>query len=62
MIPIHKDLLLDHEYTIVEINDRTLINDWLIETFGRQGDRWFYAGNKIYFRDERDWMWFELRT
>ena len=49
------------EYHVVEVNDRTLIHDWLVETFGRQGDRWFYNSNKIYFKDEKDWMWFELR-
>jgi len=62
MIPLHADLLLDHEYTVVEVNDRTLIYDWLIESFGRPGKRWFCVGNKIYFRDEKDWMWFELGT
>jgi len=62
MIPLHANLLLEHEYTVVEINDRTLVHDWLVESFGDPSTRWFYNGNKIYFRDERDWMWFELRT
>jgi len=62
MMPLHANLLLDHEYTVVEINDRTLVHDWLVESFGNPGIRWFYNGNKIYFRDERDWMWFELST
>ena len=62
MIPLHANLLLEHEYTVVEINDRTLVHDWLVESFGNPGTRWFYNGNKIYYRDERDWMWFELST
>ena len=62
MILLHKDLVLDHEYHVVEINDRTLIHDWLVDTFGPAGSRWFYNSNKIYFRDERDWLWFEIRT
>jgi len=53
---------MTHEYHVVEVNDRTIIHNWLVETFGRPGQRWFCNGNKIYFRDERDWMWFELRT
>jgi len=32
MIPLHANLLLDHEYTVVEINDRTLVHDWLVES------------------------------
>jgi hypothetical protein len=35
---------------------------WMIETFGPAGTRWWHYNNRIYFRDERDWMWFELRT
>ena len=62
MIPLHFDLLSDHEYTVVEVNDRTLVHDWLVETVGRPGTRWFYNGNKIYFKDEKVWIWFELRT
>ena len=62
MMPLHNGLVLDHEYHVVEVNDRTLIHNWLVETFGRSGQRWFCNGNKIYFRDEQDWMWFELRT
>ena len=62
MIPLHPNLVLDHEYHVVKINDRTLIHDWLVETFGLPGSRWFHYNNKIYFRDEKDWMWFELAT
>jgi len=34
----------------------------MVETFGPAGTRWWHNNNKIYFRDEKDWMWFELRT
>jgi len=37
MIPLHPNLVLDHEYHVVKINDRTLIHDWLVETFGLPG-------------------------
>ena len=36
--------------------------EWLINTFGHaHKKRWFIVGRAIYFRYERDWMWFELR-
>jgi len=35
---------------------------WMVETFGPAGKRWWHHNNRIYFRDERDWMWFELAT
>jgi hypothetical protein len=62
MIPLHNNLLLDHEYHVVEVNSTAPIYTWLVETFGPAGQRWFSTNNKIYFRDEKDWMWFELRT
>jgi len=62
MIPLHNDLLTDHEYHVVEVNDTAHIYSWLVETFGPASKRWFSTSTKIYFRDERDWMWFELRT
>ena len=61
MIPFHSDLLFDHDYHVVEVNNVGYIYEWLVETFGPAGKRWFSTNNKIYFRDERDWMWFELR-
>jgi len=52
-----------HEYHCVEVNNiPTHILVWLVETFGPAGDRWWNVNNKIYFREEKDWMWFELRT
>lgn len=62
MIPLHDNLVLDHEYHVVEVNDVNIIYSWLVETFGPAGKRWFSSNTKIYFRDEKDWMWFELRT
>jgi hypothetical protein len=62
MMPLHKDIVLDHDYHCVEVNDTRIIYSWLVETFGPAGKRWFSSSNKIYFRDEKDWMWFELRT
>jgi hypothetical protein len=62
MIPLHNGLILGHEYHVVEVNDVSIIYKWLIETFGPAGKRWFSSNTKIYFRDEKDWMWFELRT
>lgn len=63
MIPLHNDLLLDHEYHCVEVDKvPTNILAWMVETFGPMGSRWFYHNHKIYFRDEKDYFWFELRT
>jgi hypothetical protein len=54
---------MTHEYHCVEVNTvPTNILVWLVETFGPAGDRWWHVNNKIYFREEKDWMWFELRT
>ena len=63
MMPLHNDLILDHEYHCVEVNQvTTSVLVWMVETFGPAGKRWWHHNNKIYFRDERDWMWFELAT
>jgi hypothetical protein len=51
------------EYHCVEVEyvpTSTLI--WLVETFGPAGSRWWHWNNKIYFRDEQDYFWFELAT
>jgi hypothetical protein len=63
MMPLHNGLILDHTYDVVEV-DRitpeliTLLND----TFGPAGPRWWISNYKIYFRDEKDYIWFELKT
>jgi hypothetical protein len=52
-----------HEYHCVHVDTvPTYILAWMVETFGPAGTRWWHNNNKIYFRDEKDWMWFELRT
>jgi hypothetical protein len=63
MIPLHNNLILEHTYHCVHV-DRipTPVLVWLVETFGPAGKRWWHSNNKIYFRDEKDWMWFELST
>jgi hypothetical protein len=54
---------IGHEYHVVEVNDVRYVYDWFVETFGPAGTRWFTTEDrKIYFRDEKDWMWFELAT
>ena len=35
--------------------------DWLRDTCGDDGERWFLRSNWIYFRDPRDHMMFLLR-
>ena len=63
MIPLHKDIILDHEYHVVEVDAITTgVIVWMVEKFGPVGKRWWHHNNKIYFRDEKDWMWFELST
>jgi hypothetical protein len=35
---------------------------WLIKTFGHTNEgRWFIVNRSIYFKYERDYLWFELR-
>lgn len=69
--------ILDHELAIPGNNPSVEFNvvhttgigsdviEWLAETFGHETVnepiRWFIVGRSIYFRYERDWMWFELK-
>ena len=62
MMLLHNNILLNHNYHVVEVNNVSIVYEWLIETFGPAGTRWFTTNSKIYFRDEKDWMWFELAT
>lgn len=50
------------EYDVIEVEPMTteLIDD-LVKTFGPQGPRWFVHGQKIYFRDPKDYFWFEMK-
>ena len=54
---------LGHEYHVVELSTipRNL-REWMTENFGPEQDRWFLWHNKIYFKEERDYFWFELKT
>ena len=61
MIPLHTGLKLEHTYDVVEVDFVTTeLFDWLNKSFGPPGERWFFANNKIYFSQEKDYMWFEL--
>ena len=62
MIPLHKDLLLDHTYDVIEVGgDVKSAFEWCTETFGSPGNRWFFSNYKFYFKHEKDAMWFELK-
>ena len=58
-------ILIDHEYTVVElhnINPPDEMFAWLQIQFGPgNGTRWFYKHPKLYFADRRDHMMFILR-
>jgi hypothetical protein len=55
--------MLDHTYDVVEVDQITTeLIDFLNNNFGPPGARWWISSYKIYFRDEKDWMWFELAT
>ena len=62
LIP-HAEIVANCEYHCVHVDTvSTSLLVWMVETFGPAGKRWWHYNNKIYFRDEKDWMWFELRT
>jgi hypothetical protein len=61
MMPAQAEL--NHTYDVVEVDRITTeLVDFLNKSFGPPGPRWWISSYKIYFRDERDWMWFELAT
>jgi len=63
MIPLHNDLLIEHTYDVVEVDQITTeLIDFLNKSFGPPGQRWWISSYKIYFRDPRDYTWFELAT
>lgn len=54
---------LEHEYHVVELSTMpSNLFEWMEENFGPSGQRWFIRHNKIYFKHERDYFWFELKT
>jgi hypothetical protein len=51
-----------NEYTgILVDNVPTNVLVWLVDTYGPMGQRWFVVNNTIYFKDPKDYFWFELR-
>jgi hypothetical protein len=62
---IDKQLIIDslfHDYHCVHVAQVTKeVTDWLLATFGPMGDRWFHHNKCIYFKEDKDWMWFELK-
>jgi hypothetical protein len=63
MIPLSVEL--NHYYSVLEVGgNKQGIDDaynWCLETFGPPGHRWFYRPGKFYFKNNKDYMWFELR-
>jgi hypothetical protein len=60
---MNPNLIINHTYDVIEVEQVTTeLIEFLNKTFGPPGLRWFYRNSKIYFRDERDYMWFELAT
>lgn len=58
-------ILIDHEYTVVELNTKYPPEElfaWLQTQFGPgDGTRWFFKPPKIYFANSKDHMMFLLR-
>ena len=62
MIPLHKDLIVDHTYDVIEVEGNVApALDWCVKTFGNPGERWFMSNYRFYFKNEKDAMWFELK-
>ena len=60
MIPI-ENIQPYHTYDVVEVDKITTeLIDFLNKTFGPPGPRWWISSYKIYFRDPKDYTWFEL--
>lgn len=62
---LHNDVKVNHEYSVLEVggDKQGIANayNWCLDTFGTPGQRWFFYSNKFYFRDEKDYFWFEMR-
>jgi len=55
--------MIDQTYDVVEVDRITTeLVEFLNKSFGPPGARWWISHYKIYFRDERDYIWFELAT
>jgi hypothetical protein len=62
---IHPSVELEHDYSVIEVEGNThgiaAAYDWCVEIFGSPGNRWFYKNNQFYFKNHKDYMWFEIR-
>ena len=62
MIPINKDLKIEHTYDVIEVEGNIApAIEWCTKTFGPPGERWFIYNYRFYFAQEKDASWFELR-
>jgi hypothetical protein len=60
---MNPNLVFNHTYDVIEVEQITTeLIEFLNKTFGPPGPRWWISNYKIYFRDERDYIWFELAT
>ena len=63
MLPLNVEL--DYEYSVLEVggNKQGIADayNWCLETFGPPGNRWFFKNSQFYFKNNKDYMWFELR-
>lgn len=55
--------MIEQTYDVVEVDKITTeLVEFLNKSFGPPGARWWISSYKIYFRDPRDYTWFELAT
>jgi hypothetical protein len=53
---------MEHTYDVVELENITLeLIEFLNKTFGPPSPRWWISNYRVYFRDQKDYIWFELR-
>jgi hypothetical protein len=53
--------MMEQTYDVVELDRITTeLIYFLNKSFGPPGPRWWISNYKVYFRDERDYVWFEL--
>jgi hypothetical protein len=55
-------IIIDHEYHVIELERLTTeLIEWLNESFGPPGERWWINHYRIYFRDSKDHLLCTLR-
>jgi hypothetical protein len=53
------NIIADHTYHVIELEKLTFeVVEWLNDSFGLPGQRWWMDRYKIYFRDSRDHLMF----